>query len=73
MSTDFNVKNREKSDIKYNKDGVFDRFDITDLINNDLLIPKIQMEYFFYQKNIKNLQIRQITTKIQHYHHQKII
>ena len=55
MSTDFTDKNREKSDIKYNKDGVFDRFDITDLINNDLLIPKIQMEYFFYQKEYQKL------------------
>ena len=55
MSTDFSDKNSEKSDIKYNKDGVFDRFDITDLINNDLLIPKIQMEYFFYQKEYQKL------------------
>ena len=35
MSTEFSDKYSEKSDINYNKDGVFDRFDITDLINND--------------------------------------
>ena len=56
MSTEFSDKYSEKSDINYNKDGVFDRFDITDLINNDLLIPKIQVEYFFYQKEYQNFE-----------------
>ena len=39
----------------YIKDTVFDKFDITDLINNDLLIEKVPIEKFFYQKEIQKL------------------
>ena len=39
----------------YNKDNVFDKFDITDLINNDLLIPKTPIEHFFYQKELQEI------------------
>ena len=50
-SKDIN-KNSKEIDNKYNKDSVFDKFDITDLITNDLLIPKISIDKFFYQKEL---------------------
>ena len=40
---------------EYIKDNVFDKFDISDLINNDLLIQKTPLENFFYQKEIQKL------------------
>ena len=54
MSEESTDKNSHYSEIKYNKDSVFDKFDITDLINNDLLIPKIPNENFFYQNELQN-------------------
>ena len=45
--------NREKN--SYNKDKVFDRFDMTNLVNDDLLIPKTKLEYFFYKKEATSL------------------
>ena len=49
MSNNLKKNDYQNSEIKYNKDSVFDKFDITDIINNDKLIPKIPVEYFFYQ------------------------
>ena len=37
----------------YIKDNVFDKFDITDLLTNDLSIKKVPLEKFFYQKEIQ--------------------
>ena len=54
MSEESTDKNSQNSEVKYNKDGVFDKFDITDLITNDLLIPKIPLDNFFYQKELQN-------------------
>ena len=54
MSEESTDKNSQNSEIKYNKDSVFDKFDITDLITNDLLIPKIPLDNFFYQKELQN-------------------
>ena len=55
MSSNFIGTINENSEKDYNKDNVFDKFDITDLINNDLLIPKISPDNFFYQKELQNL------------------
>ena len=48
----------------YNKDSVFDKFDITDLLNNDLLIPKVPPENFYYQKEIQTISNNSQTTEI---------
>ena len=56
MSSKIKNKNKKNNENKYNKDSVFDKFDITDLINNDLLIPKISIDNFFYQKEAQILQ-----------------
>ena len=55
MSSEDINKNKKNNENKYNKDSVFDKFDITDLINNDLLIPKIAIDNFFYQKEVQIL------------------
>ena len=47
-----NTKN-QKND--YIKDNVFDKFDISDLLRNDLYIHKVPLENFFYQKEIQKL------------------
>ena len=39
----------------YIKDNVFDKFDITDLLTNDLSIKKVPLENFFYQKEITSI------------------
>ena len=48
-------KNKEINKNEYTKDSVFDKFDISELIKNDLLIPKISTENFFYQKELEKL------------------
>ena len=65
-------KNRAKD---YNKGNVFDKFDITELIKEDLLIPKLKFENFFYIKEIQNYQKIKITAKNHQFPiiHQKII
>ena len=51
-----NEDNIYKNSVKdYNKDNVFDKFDISELIREDLLIPKVQLENFFYIKEIQKL------------------
>ena len=55
MSSSIIDKKNENCKNKYNKDSVFDKFDITDLINNDLLIPKISIDNFFYQKEVQKI------------------
>ena len=55
MSSNLIGKNNENYEKVYNKDNIFDKFDITDLINNDLLVPKTPIEHFFYQKELQEL------------------
>ena len=51
-----NEDNIYKNCVKdYNKDNVFDKFDISELVKKDLLIPKVQLENFFYIKEIQKL------------------
>ena len=51
-----NEDNIYKNSVKdYNKDNVFDKFDISELVKEDLLIPKVQLENFFYIKEIQKL------------------
>ena len=49
-------KSKEKKIVlkKYIKDNVFDTFDITELLNNDLEIPKAKLDKFIYKKEINN-------------------
>ena len=54
---------KSKGDKKiYNKDNVFDSFDISDLLNKDLLIPKTNIENFLYKKDIYNSNISSVST-----------
>ena len=58
MSDEIKDKDTEissKSDNDYIRDCVFDKFDISDLLNNDLLIQKVPLDKFFYQKEIQKL------------------
>ena len=48
----------------YIKDCVFDKFDISDLLTNDLLIQKAPLEKFFYQKEIQKLTTNSKNTQI---------
>ena len=50
-----NLKNIKNQKNDYIKDNVFDKFDISDLIRNDLYIHKVPLENFFYQKEIQKL------------------
>ena len=52
---DKSTENSINSTNDYIKDNVFDKFDISDLLNNDLSILKVPIEQFFYQKEIKKL------------------
>ena len=46
-------KNLSKEEIIYTKDSIFDKFDIKDLVSNDLLIQKCPLKNFFYQKEFQ--------------------
>ena len=48
----------------YIKDCVYDKFDISDLLTNDLLIQKAPLEKFFYQKEIQKLTTNSKNTQI---------
>ena len=48
-------KNPKNPKNDYNKDSVFDKFDISDLLKNDLYINKVPLENFFYQYEIQKL------------------
>ena len=69
MSSISKDKKKKIKKNEYNKDSVFDKFDISELIKNDLIIPKIPLENFFYKKelaelldNSNNSQISKIST-----------
>ena len=49
-----NFKNQNNNIKKYTKDTVFDTFDISELLNKDLLIPKTNLKNFLYKKDINN-------------------
>ena len=56
MSEEIKDKSTELSTTSSNdyiKDNVFDKFDITDLLTNDLLIKKVPLQNFFYEKEIQ--------------------
>ena len=58
MSDEIKDKDTEissNSNNDYIRDCVFDKFDISDLLNNDLLIQKVPLDKFFYQKEIQKL------------------
>ena len=55
MSSKNKDKNNQNNQYNYNKDSIFDKFDITELVKNDLLIPKAPIENFFYVKEMKNI------------------
>ena len=58
MSEEIKDKSTEStinSSNDYIKDNVFDKFDISDLLNNDLSILKVPLEQFFYQKEIQKI------------------
>ena len=59
---DIEISNNIMND--YVKDNVFDKFDISDLLNNDLLIPKVPLDKFFYQKEIQKLTNNSKNTQI---------
>ena len=55
MSSISKDKKKKIKKNEYNKDSVFDKFDISELIKNDLIIPKIPLENFFYQNELAKL------------------
>ena len=58
MSDEIKDKDTEissNSNNDYIRDCVFDKFDISDLLNNDLLIQKVPLDKFFYQREIQKL------------------
>ena len=55
MSSISKDKKKKIKKNEYNKDSVFDKFDISELIKNDLIIPKIPLENFFYKKELAEL------------------
>ena len=53
MSDEIKDKDTEissNSNNDYIRDCVFDKFDISDLLNNDLLIQKVPLDKFFFFK-----------------------
>ena len=40
---------------QYNKDNVFDHFDINNLVSNDLKIPKTSLNNFLYYNEMKQM------------------
>ena len=67
MSDEIKDKDTEissNSNNDYIKDCVFDKFDISDLLTNDLLIQKAPLEKFFYQKEIQKLTTNSKNTQI---------
>ena len=57
-----NFKNQNNNIKKYTKDTVFDTFDISELLNKDLLIPKTNLKNFLYKKDINNSNISSAST-----------
>ena len=55
MSSISKDKKKKIKKNEYNKDSVFDKFDISELIKNDLIIPKIPLENFFYKNELAKL------------------
>ena len=58
MSEEIKDKSTEStinSSNDYIKDNVFDKFDISDLLNNDLSILKVSLEQFFYQREVQKI------------------
>ena len=56
------IKNQNNSIKMYTKDTVFDSFDISDLLNKDLLIPKTELKNFLYKRDINNSNISSTST-----------
>ena len=57
---DFKIQNNNIK--KYTKDTVFDSFDISDLLNKDLLIPKTELKNFLYKRDINKSNLSFIST-----------
>ena len=57
-----NIETQKPNPGIYQKDNVFDNFDITDLVNKDLLIPKTDLEHFIYKRDINNSNISSTST-----------
>ena len=57
-----NVKDKINNIKMYTKDNVFDNFDISDLLNKDLLIPKTELKNFLYKKDLNNSNITSTST-----------
>ena len=62
----FHIKSpiKEKISSKYIKDNVFDSFDISDLLQKDLFIPKTDISSFLYFKEIYNSNLTSTSTDI---------
>ena len=56
------IKNQNNNIKMYTKDTVFDSFDISDLLNKDLLIPKTELKNFLYKRDINNSNISSTST-----------
>ena len=56
------IKSQNNSIKMYTKDTVFDSFDISDLLNKDLLIPKTELKNFLYKRDINNSNISSTST-----------
>ena len=56
------IKSQNNSIKMYTKDTVFDSFDISDLLNKDLLIPKTELKNFLYKRDINNSGVSSTST-----------
>ena len=55
LKKDISITHIPKEDLKiYKKDNVFDNFDISDLVKNDILIPKSDLQHFIYKNDMHN-------------------